>query len=207
MKRISVFLMLAAGILSADLAMAGSSPSTQRAVAAKSAPTRRTTAAQSDLGFRSISGTVAFVSPQDLDGSFGLGVSADMGRITPKIWLEPNLEFWSNTKETFGAKATLSDVALGARGKYYFDVANSKMRPFAGAGLGVHFLHAKATVTTGSGTFRATSSDTKLGVDLGGGMSTPIGPRDDFRLEGWYGIVSDVNQLAVRVGFSHKIGL
>ena len=52
---------------------------------------------------------------------------------------------------------------------------------------------------------KASGDDTKLGLDLGGGISTAMNAKNDFHAEAWYGIVSDVNQFAVRVGVSHKL--
>jgi hypothetical protein len=49
-------------------------------------------------------------------------------------------------------------------------------------------------------------SATKLGLDIGGGVSTPIGPRSDLLGEAWYGIVSDVSQFSLRVGMSYRLG-
>jgi hypothetical protein len=185
MKRKALFLMFALGLLSARQAMA-----------------------QANIGFRALGANAAFVSPENLDLTFGLGVFADLGQIAPKIGLEPNIEFWSRSDNQFGVESSLRDVSLGARGKYYFDVANPKVRPFAGAGLGIHFLHAKSTVTMpGYGTVSATGDDTRLGLDLGGGITTPLNSKNDFHAEAWYGIVSDVNQFAVRVGVSHKLAI
>jgi len=185
MKRKALFVMVALGLLSASQAMA-----------------------QSKIGFHAIGASAAFVSPQDLDGTFGLGVFADLGQIAPNIGLEPTIEFWSKSQDQFGLESSLRDISVGMRGKYYFQVANPKVRPFAGAGLGIHFLHAEATATVpGSGTFTATGDNTKLGLDLGGGISTALNSKNDFRAEAWYGIVSDVNQFAVRVGISHKLAM
>jgi opacity protein-like surface antigen len=185
MKRTALFLVLALGLLSAQQAMA-----------------------QSNIGFRAIGANAAFVSPEDLDGTFGLGVFADLGQIAPNIGLEPTIEYWSFSENQFGAETSLRDISVGARGKYYFETANPKLRPFAGAGLAMHFLHAEESVTVpGFPTVTAEGSDTKLGLDIGGGISTPINSKNDFRAEAWYGIVSDVNQFALRVGFSHKLGL
>jgi len=150
-------------------------------------------AAQSKIGLHAMGANVAFVSPENLDGAFGLGVFADLGRITPEIGLEPTIEFWSRTDDQFGIETTLRDVSVGMRGKYYFEVANPKVRPFAGAGLG--------------GNFRGSGSDTKLGLDLGGGISTTLNAKNDLQAEAWYGIVSDVNQFALRVGVSHKLNM
>lgn len=183
MKRMAVVLMLALGTLLSGQAMA-----------------------QSSLGLHAIGGSIAFVNVENLDGTFGLGISADMGKIAPHVGLEPVIEYWSKSEEAFGSKASVQDVSLGARGLYYFEVANPKVQPFAGAGLGLHFISAKTTVSIpGMGTFSADASDTKLGLDLGGGMETPIGPKNSLHLEGWYGVVSDVGQLALRVGVSHKL--
>ena len=185
MKRKAILVMLAFGLLSAQQSMA-----------------------QSNIGLHAIGANAAFVSPENLDGAFGFGVFADLGQVAPKIGLEPNVEFWSRSDSQFGVESSLRDVSVGMRGKYYFDVANPKVRPFAGAGLGMHFLHAEASeFVPGFGTVTATGDDTKLGLDLGGGIATAINPKNDFRAEAWYGIVSDVNQFAIRVGVSHKIGM
>ena len=193
MKRIVLFLVLAIGALPAQQAMA-------KAEHAQRAPGH-------DIGFRSVGASVAYVSPENLDGTFGFGVFADLGRITPQIGLEPRIDYWSGSQEAFGAKAEIRDVAVGARAKYYFEVKGPSIRPFAGAGLGLHFLNAKATVSVpGFPTVSSSSSDTKLGLDLGGGMETSLNPKVDLHFDLWYGIVSDVSQFALRFGVSRKLG-
>ena len=163
--------------------------------------------AQSSIGFRTIGGSIGYVSPEDLGGTFGLGVFADLGRITPDIGLEPRIEYWSSTESAFGAEATLRDISVGARGKYFFEVKNSQIRPFAGAGLGLHFLNAEATVTVpGFPALTSSASETKLGVELGGGMESSLNPKVDFHANIWYGIVSNASQFSMRVGLSHKLG-
>src|SRR5262245_31987769 len=161
MKRFPLYLLLAIGLLGAGQA-----------------------SAQSNLGFRAIGGNLAFVNAENLDGTFGFGIFADMGQIAPRIGLEPILEYWSKSEDAFGAKASMRDITFGARGKYYFETKNLKVRPFAGAGLGLHFLHAEATVSVpGFGTVSSDASDTKLGLDVGGGVATTIGPKDDLHAE------------------------
>jgi opacity protein-like surface antigen len=185
MKRTIFFVSLAIGVLAAGSAMA-----------------------QSNIGMRAVGGSLALVSPENVDGTVGLGVFADLGTITPNIGLEPMLEYWSTSQEAFGAKASLRDVSLGCRAKYYFETTNPKLRPYAGAGLGLHFLHAEASYSSpGFPTYSSDASDTKLGLDLGGGLMTPIGPKNDLHFELWYGLVSDASQLALRVGLSHKLGM
>lgn len=164
--------------------------------------------AQSSIGFRAIGASAAFVSPEDVDGTLGFGVFADLGQITPQIKLEPAIEFWSKSEEAFGTEASIRDIAVGARAKYFFSVTNPKLHPFAGAGAGLHFLKAETTVSIpGFATVSGEASDTKFGLDLGGGMETAIGPKNDLRFEAWYGVVSDMSQFALRIGVSHKLGM
>jgi opacity protein-like surface antigen len=167
-----------------------------------------TAVAQTSLGLKGVGVAVGYVSPEDVDGTFGLGVLADCGAITPRIGLESRLDYWSKSEEAFGAEASISDITLGARGKYFFEVTNPKVRPFAGAGLGIHFLQSKVTIPAQFGFPESTveESTTKLGLDLGGGVATAVGPRTDLLGELWYGIVSDVSQLSLRLGVSYRLG-
>jgi len=182
MKRV-LLLVLAAGVLSAQGA-----------------------AAESSIGLRAIGGSLAYVSPDNLDGTIAFGVFADLGRVAPPVGLEPRIEYWSQSQEAFGTKASVHDLTLGMRGKYYCPVEKTKVRPFAGAGLGFHFIKAEATVSApGFPTMSSEASDTKLGLDLGGGIVTGLSPKVDLNAELWYGIVSDINQLALRVGISSKL--
>jgi opacity protein-like surface antigen len=164
--------------------------------------------AQSDIGFKSLGVAVGFVSPENMDGVFSFGGFANLGTITPNIGLEARIDYWSWSKSEFGTETKAHDLAVGARGKYYFDVQNSKFRPFAGAGLGLHFIGAEVDMPAAGGfpAMSVSDSETKLGLDLGGGLLTPINPRVDFLSEVWYGIVSDVNQFSVRAGISYKLG-
>src|SRR5262249_33426436 len=133
---------------------------------------------------------------------------ADWGTMAPRIGLETKLDYWSHSEEAFGVKASIHDVVLAAHGKYYFETANPKLMPFAGAGLAMNFVGAKVE-TPAQGGFPATSvsdSNTNLGLATGGGVTSPMGPRTDLQAELWYGIVSDVSQFSLRVGLSQKLG-
>jgi opacity protein-like surface antigen len=164
--------------------------------------------AQSDLGLKQVGVAIGYVSPEDIDGTFTFGALMNWGTITPRIELESRIDYWSHSEEQFGAEASVSDLTLGARGKYFFEVAHPTLRPFAGAGLGLHLLHAKVTIPAFGGFPEQTAEDseTRLGLDIGGGVVTAISPQLDFMGELWYGIVSDVSQLQLRVGMGYKLG-
>jgi hypothetical protein len=164
--------------------------------------------AQSDLGFKRIGGAIGIVDPEAANTTFQLGILVDHGTIAPHWGLESHLDYWSQSDDLFGAKNSFRDVSLGARVKYHFVVANPKVQPFAGAGLGFHFLKQELTVPALGG-FPATTesfSDTKLGLDLGGGVGTPLSPKVDLIGETWFGIVDSMNQWSLRAVLSYKLG-
>ena len=196
MKWFTLVLALAIGALSAQPA----------AAAAAKSKTKAKSKSSSDIGFKSIGVGLAYVSPEDLGGTAGFGVYADLGRVTPEIAIEPYLGYWSSSEEAFGASASIRDIAVGAHGKYYFEVANPQFRPFAGAGLGFHFLKAEATVAIpGFPSMTSEASETKLGFDFGGGFETSLNPKVDLQGALWYGIVDSASQFSMRIGLSHKL--
>jgi hypothetical protein len=71
----------------------------------------------------------------------------------------------------------------------------------------MHFIGAEATMAIpGFPTTTVEDSQTKLGLDLGGGMAMSVSPRTDLLGELWYGVVSDVSQFSLRCGLSYKFG-
>ena len=185
MKRLTLFLAVALCLTTAPAAMA-----------------------QSDMGLKNLGAAVGFVSPENLDMTFSIGAFADWGMMAPNIGLETRLDYWGWSETNFGMETSIRDIALGARGKYYFETANPRVRPFAGAGLALHFITAEVNIPAMPPFPAESYSDTqnKLGLDLGGGLATPINPRTDFLAEAWYGIVSDVSQFSLRAGISYKLG-
>jgi hypothetical protein len=169
--------------------------------------------AQSDLGFKGIGGELGFVNPEDIDATLGLGVFADFGEIVPNLMLEGYIDYWSKSQEEFGVEASVRDIALGAKVKYVFDIAHSNIRPFAGGGLGIHFIRGEVTIADQSieGFYfpgmSVGDTSTELGLDFGGGMSIPINVKTEFLTELWFGIVSDVNQMSFKVGAVYKLGV
>lgn len=167
-------------------------------------------AAQANLGLKGAGFRVGVVGPEDLDATVGVGVFANMGTITPNIALQTYIDYWSKSEAVFGGETSVRDIAFGAKGMYFFPVANPRVNPFAGAGLGLHFVHAEVTTPDQyiNGFYfpgmTVEDSFTRLGIDIGGGVTSPITPSADFIGELWYGIVSDVSQLWARVGVSFR---
>jgi len=169
--------------------------------------------AKTDLGLRSAGVDVGYVDPENISGTMGFGAFANMGNLSPDIRLAPHLGYWSKSQEAFGAKASISDISFATRGLYMFHNASPKFRPYAGAGLGLHFVNAKvetAAQDMGGGVIipamSVSDNSTKLGLDLGGGFTTPLSDKTDFSLDLWYTAISDVGHLSLKAGVSFDLG-
>ena len=81
------------------------------------------------------------------------------------------------------------------------------MVPFAEAGLALHILSSDVEEVTLFGqTTDFSSSSTKLGFDLGGGVLYKVSPQFDLLGELKYRLVSTVDQLALNVGVVYRLG-
>ena len=159
--------------------------------------------AASHLGLHEIGAQVGIVGAENMDATPGFGILANHGMMSPNLRLVSHLDYWSKSEDgPYGSTASVSDVALGARGEYLFPTPSNFM-PFVGAGLGVHFLNAKVELP---GYPDMEDGSTKLGLDLGGGFTTPMNARTEFRSEMWYGIVSDYSQWSLKAGLNFKLG-
>lgn len=162
--------------------------------------------AEANLGLKSAGVQVGMVSPQDLDTVLGFGGFADWGMLTPNIGLTSNLDYWSKSESDptgSGATASVSDIALTMRGKYMFQTSSPKFQPYAGVGLGMHFLSAKVEMP---GFPTMSDGTTKLGLDFGGGFTSPLNERANLIGEAWYGIVDGFNQFSIKAGVGFKLG-
>jgi opacity protein-like surface antigen len=174
---------------------------------ALAAITSQSALAQGDIGLKNAGFVVGVVDPEALNSTFGIGAFADVGGFTPRVRLEPRIDYWSQSEDYSGSSVSVRDITFGARVKYYFPVTGTRVRPYGGGGLGLHFLRAEVGVLDpfSGGTMTFDDTSTKLGLDLGGGVLTPLTPRANLVVEAWYGMVSDFNQISLRVGFSHAL--
>jgi opacity protein-like surface antigen len=154
----------------------------------------------SGLGLHRLGVEAGLVDPEEAGSTIGFGVFADLGNLARDIRLSSHLGYWSKSENAFGAEASLRDISVGARARYMFHVASPKLQPYAGAGLGLHFFHTKVGIPG----FTAEDSATKLGLDLGGGVLTPVSPNTDLFADLWY-TVADIDQLSMKIGVSFRI--
>jgi opacity protein-like surface antigen len=160
--------------------------------------------ADADFGLKGVGGEAGFVSPENVNGTFGFGAFADLGTIAPRVQMSTHLDYWSHSEGLSGvADASVRDITLSVRSAYMFPVSSPTVQPYAGGGLGMHLVNAKVEIP---GLPTMEDSSTKLGVDLLGGLSMPMNPSTNFMVEGVYGIVSDVSQFSLKAGVEFKLG-
>lgn len=168
--------------------------------------------AAANLALRGIGLKAGVVNPEEVDMTLGLGLIVDLGTVHPNIALESYAGFWSQTEDFYGSEFRVRDIAIGAKGKYLFKISNPSVQPFAGAGLGLHFLNANAETppfSFGGVTIPGTSvgdTDTELGLDLGGGLRIDTGSQFSFVAESWFTLVSDVNHFSLMAGAVYMFG-
>ncbi len=143
---------------------------------------------------------VAYISPEGFDGTFGVGGFFTLDTGMTNLQIEPFAGYWSRTEGMPGDEASLSDLTLGARGKYNFNLPSAPVQPYIGVGAGLHFLKAGADFTLGGQTSNLSVTDSEFGLDVGGGISIPVSPAFSLRGEGWYSFVGSTEWASARIG-------
>ena len=170
------------------------------------------TFAQSNIGFNGVGARVGYVMPEgDIENTFGLGLNADLGTITPTISLEAFLDFWGKKYDsgTAGWEFSYTVTTIGAVGKYYFETSGD-FEPYVGAGLGFEIASAKITTPAYSypgytvpGT-ETTDSNTELAIILQGGATKQLSEKMDGFAEVKY-VISDIDYFGIYVGVMYKL--
>lgn len=155
------------------------------------------THAAANIGLRGAGGRLSFVNPSDIDGTIGFDFIADWGTLRPQLAVETTLDFWSSEEDFGFFNIDVRDIAFGTRLKYTFNVTNYKVRPYVAGGLALHFVRFEtpARLVGGVPVPGTDDSDTKLGLDLAGGVGYKTNPNlfvvGELRIR----LVSDVEQV------------
>ncbi len=113
------------------------------------------------LGFNGIGGRLSYVDAEGVDGTIGFGAHANLGNIIENLTLYPSIEYWTKGEGV----VDFSSFSINGDARYYIPTSGS-VNVFAGGGLALLFN--KVSV----GTFD--DSETKLGLDLLGGIDIPV---------------------------------
>lgn len=167
--------------------------------AAPAAFAQETTAREPGLGFQGLGARIGFVDPEGTSSTLELGLHIDAGQIARGVRLQPVVEYWSLGQSIGPYDSDTSDLSFGADVNVDFPLQDSRIVPYAGGGLGLHFLGFDSTVPGVSD-----QSDTKLGLNIQGGIRNDIMPNLSLFGEARYNFVSDANQLKVLGGFTYR---
>ncbi len=171
-------------------------------VASFASPAAAQTARASEnigLGFKGLGARVGLVDPEGASSTLDLGFHIDAGEIARNVHVSPIVEYWSVGQDVGPYNADLKDFSIGLDLGFDFPLQDSRITPYAGGGLGLHFLKATTNVPNIDD-----ESRTKLGLNAQGGIRTDVMPNLALFGELRYNFVSDANQLKVLGGFTYR---
>jgi outer membrane immunogenic protein len=169
-----------------------------------------TAAPAQGIGLYDIGGGLGFVSvsPSGTSESFtgfGFNARANLGELTTNLYLVPELNFWSTSKDIGGGTWKFSDFAINGNVQYRFDMDGS-IQPYVGGGLGLNFVKSTVEIDDFFGFGGSVSAtDTEIGINLIGGalfnLEGNITPFGELR----YVLVSNMNHLMIQAGIMYAL--
>jgi opacity protein-like surface antigen len=151
------------------------------------------------LGFKGIGGRIGVVDPEDASTALDLGFHVDFGEIARNIHIQPLVEYWSVGQDVGPYNADIKDLSFGTDVNFDFPLQDSRFTPYAGGGVGLHFLSASSNIPD-----VPDQDHTKFGLNLQGGIRSDVMPNLAIFGELRYNFVSDANQLKILGGFTYR---
>jgi predicted cupin superfamily sugar epimerase len=154
-----------------------------------------TTTENHGLGFQGLGARIGFVDPEGTSSTVALGIHVDAGEFVQHVHIMPLAQYW----KVGVSGVDVSDLSIGSDVNVDFPVEGGRVIPYAGGGLGLHFVKADDPLIAG-----ASASDTKLGFNIQGGIRNQAMPNLGVFGEVKYSFVSDFNQLQIMGGFTYN---
>jgi len=148
------------------------------------------------LGFQGLGARIGFVDPEGTSSTVALGVHIDGVEFVRNVHVMPLVEYW----KVGVSGVDVSDLTIASDINLDFPIEGGRMVPYAGGGLGLHFVKIDNPFA-GPG---YDASNTKLGLNIQGGIRNQVMPNLGIFGEVKYSFVSDVNQLKVMGGFTYN---
>ncbi|MBK6767252.1 MAG: outer membrane beta-barrel protein [bacterium] len=159
--------------------------------------------AATNIGLKGIGPRAGLVWPEAGDGTFTIGLTADMGTWTDNLPWEMALTYWGNGEEGRYAGTTYdwsyTNIAYRNTVAYLFEIQKN-MYVYPGAGLSVNFFN-----VSWDGPYEADHSDTELTLTVLGGFQFPIAEKWHGQAEMQFDI-GDPDQTALQVDFIYELG-
>jgi opacity protein-like surface antigen len=133
--------------------------------------------AASDIGLKGIGPRLGYVDPEHgLDGTIEFGADFKLGTWVKQLHWDASATYWSSGWEYPGPGGSrydwsLSDFAIRTGVNYHF--MEGEFQPFAGGGLGVHFLSWEYD----NYPYPVDNSDSEFGLYIDGGVEYHFNPK------------------------------
>jgi opacity protein-like surface antigen len=144
---------------------------------------------------------------QEHQSSFsGIGVRLRLrpASLIQAIEIMPTIEYWRNstTVQPYDIQASRKDATLGLDARYNF--SSTGWKPYAGAGIGIHFLSNKVTAPS-FGLNEASDSVIKGGLAVLGGVSFALSGKLENFVDLKYHHITDYRQLKINWGLAYNL--
>lgn len=144
------------------------------------------------FGLRGFGARLGVVDPEQASTTLTWGFHLNCGEIVPNLRLTPLFEYWS----VGVGNADQSDMLLAANLDYSFPLAGPKVTPYAGAGLGYHWLKWSQT--------NSDYTNTRLGLHVQGGIRDQVMPNLALFGELRFTFVNDADNWKLLGGFTYN---
>lgn len=150
------------------------------------------------------------VDVDSLGSTIGFGGYAEIG-LSKEFSIRPSVDYWQVTKGSgvgfASVEVKVSDLAFGGAAKYTADIPGWAARPYALGGLAMHRVSLEATASSSyaSSEYSYEASETKLGFDIGAGVSFPLASGMELSGEILMRNVDEADLLSLTAGFAYKL--
>ena len=150
-------------------------------------------AAQEKPGLKQIGAQLGYVHVESPIGSnLGIGLNIDFGSLAPGAFLNGYLDFWAKEYEKAPDwNSRWTHLGMGIIGKYYFELKQTEIKPYAGGGIRIHlsFQRNEFSKTEEKICYiKESTTDVDIGVTILGGAELRISPKIKAFLETRYTI-------------------
>jgi hypothetical protein len=148
--------------------------------------------------------STVFQRDQSSFSGVGLRVKIHPPQLVQDLTVVPLIEYWRNKSKlrTFAIESTRKDATLGAFMRY--DFRREGWHPYAGAGIGVHFVSDEVEAPTVP--LRGSDSLIQGGLLLLGGVSFGVNGNLGNLIEAEYHHLSEQSQFKINWGLSWQFG-
>ena len=150
--------------------------------------------ASAGLGFKGIGARVGLVDPEGGSSTVTLGAHIDAGEFVEHVHLTPYAEYWS---VGVSGVADTKDFTVASDVTVDFPLQGGSLTPYAGGGLGLHFLRLPPSIP-------GDPTRTRLGLGIQGGIKNQVMPNFGFFGEVRWSFVKEADQLKLVGGFTYN---